>query len=162
MSISEISKRLLVVSDSHGNYIKLNNIIREAGFFDVMIHCGDGANDLVHASVPEGIVRYTVSGNIDLMRMTGLERNIEFTVEGLDFLVTHGDLYRVKYGFDEIIKEGISREADIVIFGHTHNQYIKESPPVLFNPGAANRGQYGIIEVNSKSEVSFQHYTFSE
>ncbi len=155
-------RRLLVVSDSHGNYIKLNRIIEEAGAFDFLVHCGDGAGDLVHVSLPEGVRFLRIAGNVDVMRMPDLCREDSFRLNGKHFFITHGDVYGVKSGTSAILREGTRQNADIVLFGHTHQQYIKDSEPLLFNPGASNRGMYGIVEIDEAGGINLSHFLLED
>jgi putative phosphoesterase len=58
---------------------------------------------------------------------------------------------------------GITNEADIVIFGHSHKDYINTTDkPYLFNPGSITlprnslmQKSYGIIEI-ANQEIDFQ------
>ena len=50
----------------------------------------------------------------------------------------------VTVGMSALISKTIT-EADIVLFGHTHVKYCRGEKPVLFNPGPANNGCYGVI-----------------
>lgn len=47
-----------------------------------------------------------------------------FELEGLKILLAHGHEYRVKYNYISIEERGKLLGCDIVIFGHTHIQYL--------------------------------------
>jgi len=153
------SRRILVVSDSHGNHVRLQRIIDEVGDFDFLVHCGDGAPDLIHVTVPAGVPVVKVAGNVDLMRPVDLDRLSEFTFSGKKILVVHGDMFGVQNGFKSILREGVSRGAEVIFFGHTHIQFTGEKRPLLFNPGAANRGSYGIVEIDQGGRLHCSHYS---
>ena len=38
--------RILVVSDTHGNYQLLRQVVKAAGSVDLLLHAGDGSSDL--------------------------------------------------------------------------------------------------------------------
>ena len=148
-------KKILVVADSHGNSPKLRVIVEREKPFDCMVHCGDGVNDLIHAALPPEAVTYAVTGNIDLGRGVYGERRIVTTIAGRRFLITHGDLYGAHNGLHLLEEEGVKQGADIVLFGHTHVKYCRGEKPVLFNPGPANNGCYGVIRIGET--VDFSH-----
>lgn len=140
--------KLLVVSDSHGNTVRLERIIRAEIPFDYLIHCGDGAGDLMRVSLPRDVPVLRVSGNIDLARGMDLERRIIEKIGTFTFMITHGDLQGVHRDTLGLLDEGRARRCDIILFGHTHRPYQSGGKPVLFNPGAALNGFYGVILLN--------------
>jgi uncharacterized protein len=140
--------RVLVVADSHGNTVKLSLIIRRESPFDFIIHCGDGAADLVHVDMPRGAAVVSVSGNVDLARCPGMERLVVRQIGPVTVMVAHGDEFRVNAGYEAIEREGRGRGADIVLFGHTHVAYRGGGRPVLFNPGPATNGRYGLLHID--------------
>jgi len=149
-------KKILVVSDSHGNSIKLRDIINREKPFDYIVHCGDGVNDLIHSSVPPGSVTLAVTGNIDIGRGITGERLIVTTIAEKKIMITHGDIFGAHAGLSSLESEARKRGADIVLFGHTHVKYLGKGTPALFNPGPANNGLYGIIYLADR--VSFSHH----
>jgi len=148
-------KKILVVSDSHGNYTRLNKIIKKEYPFDYIVHCGDGVTDLFQAEVPSDAKVLRVTGNVDLGRGLDLERVQIEEINGKRIMVTHGDIFSVQNGFDMLINQGKREGADIIFFGHTHIEYLFGNSPVLFNPGAANHGQYGVVTIGD--DVVFSH-----
>ena len=87
------------------------------------------------------------------------QKTEEIFLEGRKIIATHGDLYQVKYGLENIKSLAQSRKADIVLFGHTHLAYEEyaggENPFYLFNPGSASQS-YGILTL-SENAVLFSH-----
>ncbi|MBN2160644.1 MAG: YfcE family phosphodiesterase [Spirochaetes bacterium] len=152
--------RILVVSDSHGSHVKLGRIIDREYPFDYLVHCGDGADDLSAVAVPGGVTVVSVYGNMDHGRGAGAERTVFFTAGTLRVMVSHGDRYHVHNDLEWIEREGRSRGADIVLFGHTHVKYFCQGKPSLFNPGPANRGQYGIVDIDGKPR--FSHHSLED
>jgi len=139
--------KILVVSDSHGDCTRLQNIIDREKPFDRLIHCGDGVLDLACVEVPQGAEVLSVAGNMD--RAGGPERLIETSVDSVRFLICHGDRFAVHYDYDRLLDEGLCRGVDIICCGHTHRAYLHNHPPLLFNPGPADRGLYGIITLGA-------------
>jgi putative phosphoesterase len=151
------NKKILIISDSHGNAGKISAIIKSESPLDAVIHCGDGAGDLLHAAVPPGLITVKVAGNVDLHRTHGIERVECFELFGKKILITHGDLFSVQNGYKQLMDKAVEESAEVVFFGHTHVQYCYDKPPVLFNPGAANRGQYGIVTTGSTWSFKHRH-----
>jgi putative phosphoesterase len=149
--------RLLVVSDSHGNFTRLQKILDEAEDYNYIIHCGDGASDLMNCTIPSGVKKIQVLGNVDLWREYHFEREEILEIEIFRFLITDGDLYNVKSDYEQLIFESKKKKCNGVFFGHTHIKNFSEfDDVVLFNPGPSSHGVYGIVEL--ASEPLFSHY----
>ncbi|HOD14123.1 MAG TPA: YfcE family phosphodiesterase [Spirochaetota bacterium] len=148
--------KILVVSDTHGNTVRLGRIVRRESPFDYLFHCGDGAGDLAHVEVPAGAAVVRVCGNVDMARNLDAERLVVMQVGTVTVMAAHGDQFHVNYGYQAIEREGRSRNADIVLFGHTHASYHGGTKPVLFNPGSANNGRYGLLYVDSSISVALK------
>lgn len=140
--------KLLVVSDSHGDIPRLKAIIEKEYPFQYIIHCGDGVADLFHVTIPDGVITVKVSGNIDRARGIDMEMLSILEAGRFRMMVAHGDRFRVHAGFSLIEQEGCLQRADIILFGHTHAAFRGEGKPLLFNPGPAEKGRYGIIRLN--------------
>lgn len=135
--------RLLVVSDTHNNYPLLRRVVAEAGPVDLLVHAGDGGNDLAKLTRDfPGLPLAAVAGNCDFC--SSRPRELFFTAEGRKILLTHGDRYQVKWDLLRLFLEGQERKADVVIFGHTHRPLISyERGILLFNPGSLYRNNTG-------------------
>ena len=68
---------------------------------------------------------------------------------------SYGHPYNVKFGYENIIAEAKRRNADIVLFGHTHNQYTEYIDGLyIMNPGSVGmNGDYGVIDITSKGDI---------
>ncbi len=141
--------KILVLSDSHGDLVYLQKIIDMEWPFDRLIHCGDGVGDLMNVDFPYDIPIATVSGNVDLGRFSGMDRIDYDEVGGIFTLITHGDLFEVKYGYDKIKNFARKEDVGLICFGHTHQQFLELGSLILFNPGAVRDGLYGLIMVDS-------------
>ena len=104
-----------------------------------------------------------VRGNCDSSGILGdtmIKKTDSITLMGYRIFLTHGDLYGVKYGLDGIKGLAVDHNADLVLFGHTHQameKYIStdEGGYYLFNPGSIGGGygikpSYGVINITDK------------
>ena len=133
--------RIAVVSDTHrlSNHIKLaKKLIKNA---DVLIHLGDVTDDLDELTDGFNGEVYAVRGNCDFSRKYPKEQLL--VLGGKKIFITHGDTYGVKYGLTEIFFKAKEINADIVLFGHTHQRFIAEEEGILFmNPGSVSLPRY--------------------
>lgn len=126
---------IAVVSDTHREekYIKIiKKLIKDA---DILIHLGDNIEDAEFLGDNFKGEVYIVAGNCDFSRKYPKDRLIE--VNEKKIFLTHGDLYGVKMGLNNIYYKGKEIGADIVLFGHTHQAFIEETCEIiLMNPGS--------------------------
>ena len=116
---------LLVLSDSHGRPDLIEEAIRRVRP-DGILFAGDGLRDLsrVETSCP----LWAVAGNCDWLTTPLIinggvfePQNEELiTVEGVRILLMHGHKYGVKSGLGQAVARAVQRDADLLIFGHTH------------------------------------------
>ncbi len=147
--------RILVVSDSHGSARILDGIIRLEYPFDYFVFCGDGVPDAASAAMPADVSRIVVPGNMDGEYRARYDPVARLSIGGKVFMITHGDLFGAHRDLDALRAEGARSACDTVIFGHTHIPFLGSGKPVLFNPGAVNKGCYGIITVDAA--MRFEH-----
>ena len=141
--------KILVVSDSHGALQQLDAIVRHEEPFDVLVHCGDGVDDLSRIIIPVSTRVLKVTGNVDISRGYIFERTIIKELYGRRIMVTHGDMFRVDRDLDMLLEEGTLQGADLICFGHTHTRFYQDGPTVLFSPGPVSAGQYGVITIGA-------------
>lgn len=124
-----------VVSDTHrsDSCVKsIKTLIKDA---DILIHLGDNVEDAEELEREFKGEVYIVAGNCDFSRKYPKDRLID--IEGKKIFMTHGDLYAVKMGLNSIYYKGREIEADIVLFGHTHQAMIERTNElILMNPGS--------------------------
>lgn len=149
--------RIAVISDTHrsGKYINLaKKLIKDA---DILIHLGDNIDDVEPLSNGFKGKVYAVAGNCDFSSKYPKEGTIE--VNGVKIFYTHGDLYGVKSTMTNIYYRGREVGADIVLFGHTHQQGIERTEElILMNPGSISlphfKGRYvGIIDIDDDGNM---------
>jgi hypothetical protein len=152
-----VTLKIVVVSDTHGNIDMLDKVIYDCSPFDIIVHCGDGVRDICAADIPGNSAVLKVLGNTDLY--SGCDADDILTEQILDrtIMVTHGHQFNVKTGFKQLEHEAENFKAGIVLFGHTHEQFIRKGKPLLFNPGNLSGGNYGIIHASRDDEWMFEH-----
>ncbi|MDD4774113.1 MAG: YfcE family phosphodiesterase [Eubacteriales bacterium] len=158
--------KLLIFSDSHGSIKNMTQAMRLHAGSDVIIHLGDGYEDLetLKAKHP-GALYLSVSGNAENRMSCGAIPALLFhEICGMRLMLCHGHKYGVQYGYEMLIAAAYKEKADIVLFGHTHRGYQayiprekSHSPAVcgnlrLFCPGSISKPRsgypsYGIIEI---------------
>jgi hypothetical protein len=141
--------KILVVSDTHGNYLAPLKILEETGA-EMLIHLGDEINDALNLSQLVGIPVIKVPGNCD--PGASEPRELLESISGRMFFITHGDIYRVKNGLHRLIEKARQLKATVALFGHTHKPAIqKEDGILLINPGTLMAGSdaksYAILTV---------------
>jgi phosphoesterase, MJ0936 family len=157
-------KKILIVSDTHRKDLNLKYVIDKVSPIDMLIHLGDieGSEDKIRSWVecPTSII----SGNNDFFSM--LDKEKELLIDGKRALITHGHIYGVSLGVEQLRKEAIARGFDIAMFGHTHKPYLEIGDKVtILNPGSisyprqsGNKPSYIIMEINNVGEF---HYTIN-
>ncbi|HPY96474.1 MAG TPA: YfcE family phosphodiesterase [Candidatus Cloacimonadota bacterium] len=131
-------KRILVVSDTHGNYKFLNDVLSFEKKIDVLIHLGDEHTDIDNFTELLDKMRvFSVAGIYHRDYLNQSKRKLNFNLESLRFQITHSpnDL------------DLTSKNIDIFIHGHTHLSLIDEHKTfVVLNPGHLksdmDRGEY--------------------
>ena len=159
-------KRMIVVSDSHGDEDSLRAAFEQAsshGRIDIAVFLGDGARDF-ESIIPElwdrGIVCYTVKGNNDWASFD--QNEVLFSVNGVKVFACHGHTRQVKYGMDRLWYAAREHEAQVVLYGHTHREKIDLEYGIYFiNPGAVcerygSRSAYAEILIQDNGFVQAQ------
>lgn len=138
--------RLLVISDSHGNYAHAFRAHQMAGDVDGIIHLGDGSEDARMLEEVLGVTVHKVAGNCDFDR--GLPAQLTLELGECRILATHGNRERVKSGLKELIGKGIEAGASVVLYGHTHRPAVEAAHGMLLvNPGQLKEGFPGSFAI---------------
>jgi len=130
--------KVLVMSDTHGNF---NPALRAHGLtepVDAVIHLGDGVEDanLLRSLVDVDVI--AVCGNCD--HDATVPREMLWECEGKRVFLAHGDAYGVKGGLERLKLRADEVRADIVLFGHSHRATCITTSGILFlNPGTLTR-----------------------
>ncbi len=147
--------RIGVIADTHTRTFAdvPDTILRALAEVDLIVHAGDFTEKVVLDGLRSLSEVKAVLGNMDsgeLMRI--LPRHDSFTVNGKKIGLTHGS--GSPWGIERRVWEMFT-DADIIIFGHSHQptrQFIGGT--LLFNPGRA-RNSFGLLTVGEeiKAEI---------
>ena len=146
--------RVIVVSDTHGKASRFEQVVQMHFDADVFIHLGDGEYDFnkVQNRYPDKKM-FFVSGNCDFASnkpIYDLQK-----IGGKTFFFTHGAHDDVKYSDEMLMYKATVRNADVLLYGHSHipvNKYV-DSKLYVMNPGSLGSprnslyGTYGIIDI---------------
>ena len=138
--------KILVFSDSHRSRSGMYQAI-DSHKPDQVIHLGDLMEDAEEVSYVYPMLPICmVPGNCDGWTTAPLTKNI--TLENKRFLLSHGHLWNVKRGCGAAIAAARNVQADVLLFGHTHQAYCEQLEDGLWvmNPGAS-RSSYGLITI---------------
>ncbi len=160
----------LIFSDSHGRRNKIDRVLdRQVRMPDAIFFLGDGVGDLCDRE--RDIPVFRVRGNCDWR--IGEENVPEeeiLTFEGKRIFLCHGHRFGAKSGTAGLLRAAVERNADIVLFGHTHGQFTEtvpagtqigsvllQKPVTLFNPGSIGyAGSFGTLHLTAQT-VLFAH-----
>ncbi|MFV0558339.1 MAG: YfcE family phosphodiesterase [Enterococcus sp.] len=156
--------KYLIVSDNHGDReILVDLVTKYQHEVDYFFHCGD--SEL--ASDDELFQRFIgVGGNCDYGPGFEDARLVETAVDRI--YLTHGHLSDVRFGLTQLLIEAQAADANIVLFGHTHQIGCELLHDKLFlNPGSISQPRgpiqipsYVIIESDGKN-LLVQYYNRS-
>ena len=150
--------RIAVISDTHDNIWKLEELLKGLKNVEALIHCGDICSPFMVRKIKEyvkNIPVHIVWGNNDGDKVTLLEAGIDapnihfeedfarIIFDGLTIGVTH---YR-----EIAVELSINETYDLILFGHTHEAEEKQMrKSLLVNPGEVmglmGKSTYAIIE----------------
>jgi putative phosphoesterase len=143
--------KIAVFSDSHGRTDGMVKAVYDCSP-DLIVHLGDYFKDAeeLKKEFPQTALR-AVRGNCDFLSST--PEAITINVGDAKIFITHGHRYGVKSGLGPLIREALSLNANIVIFGHTHISYYEASSGIhVLNPGTAGGSRqapsYALVEID--------------
>ena len=161
--------KCIVFSDSHGSLQFMKEALLRNRDAEVVFFLGDGIYEAeILARDDTRRTWIAVKGNGDFyseFNSHTLKKTESINLCGLNIAITHGDLFGVKGGYDGLFRFSKERDADIVLFGHTHvPEYkyfsageITERELHLFNPGSISisQGSFGLLTI--EKNVLFSH-----
>lgn len=146
-------KRILVMSDTHGRKAAIAAAVAQCPDADCIIHLGDYAQDAAYVRELTDKTVYVVRGNCDLT--VGAYAEMELTFEGVRIVAVHGHQQNVKTSLLRLGLYALEKEANIVLFGHTHvpTEQFYEGV-TLYNPGSLGepRGRkptFGVVTIDA-------------
>lgn len=143
--------KLIVISDTHGNYPLALRACEQEGQVGAIIHLGDGADDVGVLERFLGVRIISVAGNCD--HGSASPRELLWECAGSRLLLTHGDLYGVKSGLARLERRALETGVDAALYGHTHRADVRtEAGILLLNPGtlmkSAPENSYATLEID--------------
>lgn len=158
--------KIIVFSDSHRELDGMRKVVRREKP-DYVFHLGDHDSDAEQISrefqlLPVAMVR----GNCDGWGDTPL--SLTLTLGGKRFFLCHGHTYGVKSGLLRVIYAAREQNADILLFGHTHEAYYEclnegtDSELYVLNPGSCGYGRkptYGRIVLEPGNRIEIGYHT---
>ena len=151
--------KILIVSDTHGRHSAFDKALKEAGKIDALVHLGDTEDGEDYIEAVCGCPAYVLAGNNDFFSDNLREMEVVFGTKKA--FMTHGHYYYVSLGPERIIEEGKMRNADIVMFGHTHKPFLEMiDGMIVLNPGSLSyprqegrKGSYIMMEIEPDCDV---------
>lgn len=144
--------KILVLSDSHAALSFMRQAIQKVKP-DHVIHLGDHFDDgKAMAELFPYIRFHQVPGNCDRYRSDPWQVDVLcYDICGVRCFMTHGHKHGVKSGTERLLADGRSKEAAIVLYGHTHQADCHREDDGLWvlNPGSCGSygGSVGAVEI---------------
>lgn len=130
--------RLVVFSDTHGNFRAARDIVERNQDVDKFIFLGDGEREIDKLRIvyPEKLI-LNVAGNCDYNSFT--PNSDLYNAGKVKVFFTHGHRLGVKYGVDNLFAKAKEVGAEVALFGHTHERFYEYRDGIhLLNPGSAS------------------------
>ena len=159
----------LIFSDSHGHPENINKVLDRAGRYDGVFFLGDGIRDLdyCHFNAPV----YAVRGNCDIFPLSsdGYPDKRDIILGNKKIFIAHGHAHGVKSSMGSLIYDAAEHDADIVLFGHTHERFERKytsddsamlsKPLYVFNPGSISgySASFGCLDITLRGEILLSH-----
>lgn len=156
--------RILLVSDTHTRLDGIQALLNQIDPPDIILHGGDHQDSFDELEWAFDIPILGVAGNCDPDRLEPLPLERLIVAAGARIYLTHGHLQSVKTSLDHLLLRASKPpfEANIICFGHTHHQLIKqvrqENKDIwLLNPGSAypsRGGAQGLLLTLQNAKIS--------
>ena len=137
--MDEETHRVGLISDTHG-------LVRPAVFsaldgVELILHAGDVGDGVLEELAAIAPIE-AVYGNTDATDDPRLRQSIERTIGGLRVHVSHGH----ELGSPTPERLLAKYDADVIVYGHTHQQKVVESSGrLVVNPGAAGARRFKLV-----------------
>lgn len=149
--------KILLISDVHGDFAKMERIMEENSDCDKSIFLGDFQTDIYVEQELASRFDYVIRGNNDNYGIS--ENNLLIELDGVKIFMTHGDKYFSMFSYvdkDKLAVDAKLNGATLALHGHDHKSSISEHNGVtVFNPGSPSYPRfgagktYGIIEIEN-------------
>lgn len=148
------------MSDSHGLYSPLEEVVERNPEASMFIHLGDGEEEVntLREIYPDLDIRH-VAGNCDFSSRS--EQETVITAGKYRIYAAHGHNLWVKNSLEPLKQQARLYKAKIALFGHTHSSYQSyEDGLYIMNPGSLScprdgkRPSYGFIDITDSGIVT--------
>jgi len=141
-----------IISDTHGLLRK--EVLEQLKTCDVILHAGDMDTPEVLDELRMLGRIYAVRGNNDRgFWAQKLQNTLSFSIEGVRFFMVHDRRDAGRACFD----------ADVVVFGHTHNYFQETMDGQLWlNPGSCGYSRFGLPPTMALMEISQGDFTVKQ
>ena len=145
--------RILVISDSHGDYFSIRDALTQQPTAEELIFLGDGEYDI-----------NAISNSFDRIPVIKVRGNCDFGSElpafavdeiaGIRVYCTHGYAESVKYTMSILKEKAVENKASVVLYGHTHNPDTTYEDGIWYvNPGSIRQGSYAVVDITPKGII---------
>lgn len=150
--------RVGLISDTHGR-LRTEVFDRLQGV-DLILHAGDiGTSGIITELESIAPVR-AVHGNTDGFDIRALyQEKVEIELEGRRVVLIHGHVLGSPKPLQLRL---LYPDADIIVYGHTHEPLLDAGPPLVVNPGAAGPARFHLKPSVAILEVPRLEVTFFE
>ena len=158
--------KVLVMSDSHGNWRNIEGVLELVGDIDMLIHCGDVENDEDYIRAAVDCPVHIVAGNCDYSY--DLPSADIFEVGNYKVMACHGHGFFVNGGTKYLKEYAKDNGIDVVMYGHTHRPDLEIDEDVtVLNPGSVSfprqedrQKTYLIMEIDEAGKAHYTHYVY--
>ena len=139
--------RILVLSDSHGDFFTLKRVIEAQPTAEAVVFLGDGYTDFEKCRhLLDNKRIYCVCGNNDFH--CDYPKNAIIEEGGLKIYITHGHYEYVKSTLGNLMSVSKRNNCKLALYGHTHNQQEDNYDGIkMFNPGSIRNDEYGVVDI---------------
>lgn len=121
--------KAVIVSDSHGRFGGIQDVIEREAPFDLFLHAGDIQGSIGRIEEWAGCPVYAVKGNCDWSGDYPQERMVPFGSHRI--FLTHGHRYGVKTEHRTLAMAAKEQGADVAVHGHSHVPAVNEGYGVI-------------------------------
>lgn len=137
--MDEETHRIGLISDTHG--LVRPDVFSALESVDLILHAGDVGDGVLEELAAIAPIE-AVYGNTDATDDPRLRQSIERTIGGLRVHVSHGH----ELGSPNPERLLAKYDADVIVYGHTHQQKVVESNGrLVVNPGAAGARRFKLM-----------------
>ena len=144
--------RIVVISDSHGHGMVVDQILRREKTAEAVIILGDVTSDIEDLTYEYTDKNFfIVNGNCD--RFSSYPNTMTANIGGINVFITHGHSLGVKGGLGALSQAARQSNCQLALYGHTHIPNIKyEDGLHIVNPGSCARSRdggnsYAVIDI---------------